>query len=132
MDREAQITKTFVISTSAQTTDFDPAAPSVDRAPTIRKRLNQYIHDIDVAEQLDHLRTLQLQGRWLEWSRHMLQDLSWQRLIHNWIDPELSFALQATTDIVPTATNLLPWGVFEIDLACILCGKPARLRYANF
>ena len=121
--REAQIAKTVVISNSAQTTAFDPAAPSVDRSPpsprTIRKRVNQYIHDIDVAEQLDHLRTLQLQGRWLDWSRHMHQDLSWQRLIHNWSDAELRFALQATTDTAPTATNLRRWGVSEVDPACM-------------
>ena len=131
--REAQIAKTVVISNSAQTTAFDPAAPSVDRPPpsprTIRKRVNQYIHDIDVAEQLDHLRTLQLQGRWLDWSRHMHQDLSWQRLIHNWSDAELRFALQATTDTAPTATNLRRWGVSEVDPACIMCGKPATLRH---
>ena len=131
--REAQNAKTVVISNSAQTTAFDPAAPSVDRPPpsprTIRKRVNQYIHDIDVAEQLDHLRTLQLQGRWLDWSRHMHQDLSWQRLIHNWSDAELSFALQATTDTAPTATNLRRWGVSEDDPACIMCGKPATLRH---
>ena len=131
--REAQIAKTVVISNSAQTTAFDPAAPSVDRPPpsprTIRKRVNQYIHDIDVAEQLDHLRTLQLQGRWLDWSRHMHQDLSWQRLIHNWSDAELRFALQATTDTAPTATNLRRWGVSEDDPACIMCGKPATLRH---
>ena len=124
---------TVVISNSAQTTAFDPAAPSVDRPPpsprTIRKRVNQYIHDIDVAEQLDHLRTLQLQGRWLDWSRHMHQDLSWQRLIHNWSDAELRFALQATTNTAPTATNLRRWGVSEVDPACIMCGKPATLRH---
>ena len=135
--REAQIAKTVVISNSAQTTAFDLAAPSVDRPPPsprmIRncKRVNQYIHDIDVAEQLDHLRTLQLQGRWLDWSRHMHQDLSWQRLIHNWSDAELPsrFALQATTDTAPTATNLRRWGVSEVDPACIMGDKPATLRH---
>ena len=130
--REAQIAKTVVISNSAQTTAFDPVALSVDRAPpsprTIRKQVNQYIHDIDVAEQLDHLRTIQLQGRWLDWSRHMHQDLSWQCLIHNWSDAELRFALQATTDTAPTSTNLRCWGVSEVDPACIMCGKPATLR----
>ena len=113
---------------------FDPAAPSVDRPPpsprTIRKRVNQYIHDIDIAEQLDHLRTFQLQGRWLDWFKHMHQDLSWQRLIHNWSDAELRFALQSTTDTAPTATNLRRWGVSEVDPACIMCGK--LLCYAMF
>ena len=59
----------------------------------------------------------------------MHQDLSWQRLIHNWSDAELRFALQATTDTAPTATNLRRWGVSEVDPACIMCGKPATLRY---
>ena len=57
------------------------------------------------------------------------QDLSWQRLIHNWSDAELRFALQATTDTAPTATNLRRWGVSEVDPACIMCGKPATLRH---
>ena len=47
--RETEIAKTVVISNSAQTTAFDPAAPSVDRPPpsprTIRKRVNQYIRE---------------------------------------------------------------------------------------
>ena len=59
----------------------------------------------------------------------MHQDLSWQRLIHNWSDAELRFALQATTDTAPTATNLRRWGVSEVDPACIMCGKPATLRH---
>ena len=59
----------------------------------------------------------------------MHQDLSWQRLIHNWSDAELRFALQATTDTAPTATNLRRWGVLEVDPACIMCGKPATLRH---
>ena len=55
----------------------------------------------------------------------MHQDLSWQCLIHNWSDAELRFALQATKDTAPIATNLRRWGVSEVDPACILCGKPA-------
>ena len=121
-----------IISNSEQTTAFDPAAPSVHRPPpsprTIRKRVNQSIHDIHVAQQLNQLRTLQLWGRWLDWSRHMHQDLSWQRLIHNWSDAQLRFALQATTDRALTATNLRRWGVSKVDPACIMCGKPATLR----
>ena len=123
--------RSVVISNSEQTTAFDPAAPSVHRPPpsprTISKRVNQSIHDIDVA-QLDHLRSLQLWGRWLDWSRHMHQDLSWQRLIHNWSDAQLNFALQAPADTAPTATNLHRWGVSKVYPACIMCGKPATLR----
>ena len=59
----------------------------------------------------------------------MHQDLSWQQLIHNWSDAELRFALQATTDTAPTATNLHRWGLSQVDPACILCGKPATLRH---
>ena len=54
----------------------------------------------------------------------MLQDLSWQQLINNWSDAELCFALQATTDTAPSATNLRRWGVANIDPACCLGGKP--------
>ena len=48
----------------------------------------------------------QLQGRWLEWCGLINLDLSWQQLIHNWSDKELRFALQATTNTVPTPLNL--------------------------
>lgn len=96
----------------------------------VRRKVNSYIRDIDVTEQLDKLRTLQMQGRWLEWSEQMHMDLSWNRLIYNWSDAELRFALQATTDTAPTATNLHRWGHHEIDTACKLCGRLATLRHA--
>ena len=90
----------------------------------------QYVHDIDVAEQLDHLRTLQLQGRWLDWSRHMHQDLSWQCLINNWSDAELCFALQATTGTAPTATNLRRWVCRKLILHASCAAN--LLHYAMF
>ena len=131
--REAQCAKTVIVSNSAQMTAFDPTAGTTDAPPlspqAIRKQVNKYIRDIDVAEQLEHLRKLQLQGKWIDWSKHMHQDLSWQQLIHNWSDAELRFALQATTDTAPTATNLHRWGLSQVDPACILCGKPATLRH---
>ena len=111
-----------------------PFHPTVTMDPPLsprstRKRVNQYIHDIDVAEQLEHLRTLQVQGKWPQWSERMHQDLSWQQLIHNWSDAELRFALQATTDTAPSATNLRRWGVANTDPACCLCGKPATSHH---
>ena len=44
-------------------------------------------------------------------------------------DAELRFALQATTDTAPAATNLHRWGNQEIDTACKLCGRPATLGH---
>ena len=129
--REAQIAKTVVLANSERAAPFHPTVttdPPLSPRST-RKRVNQYIHDIDVAEQLEHLRTLQVQGKWLQWSERMHQDLSWQQLIYNWSDAELRFALQATTDTAPSATNLRRWGVANIDPACCLCGKPATSRH---
>ena len=90
--------------------------------------------DIDVAEQLDHLRTLQLQGRGLDWSRPMHRDLSWQRLIHKWGDAELRFALEAATDTAPTATNIRRWaGVCRKLIMHASCAANLLvLRYAMF
>ena len=69
---EAQIAKTVVLTTSESAAPFHPTVttdpPSLSPRST-RKRVNQYIYDIDVAEQLEHLRTLQVQGTWLQWSR---------------------------------------------------------------
>ena len=95
--REAQIAKTVVLANSESAAPFHPTVttdPPLSPRST-RKRVNQYIHDIDVAEQLEHLRTLQVQGKWLQWSERMHQDLSWQQLIHNWSDAELRFALSS-------------------------------------
>ena len=58
----------------------------------------------------------------------MQQDLSWKQLIHR-SNAELGFALQATTDTAPTATNLRRWGLSQVDPACILCGKAAPARH---
>ena len=131
--REAQCAKTVVVANSAQMTVFDPTTRSADVPPlsprSVRKKVNQYIREIDVAEQLERLQKLQLQGRWIEWSKQMHQDLSWQKLIYNWSDAELRFALQATTDTAPSATNLRRWGLSQVDPACILCGRPATLRH---
>ena len=90
---------------------------------------NTNLRVIDVEEQLSRLKTLQLQGRWLEWSGLMNLDLSWQQLIHNWSDKELRFALQATTNTVPTPLNLRRWGHQSVDPSCQLCGRPASLRH---
>ena len=94
--QEAQFAKTVVLSKSEKTTALEPAMPAVDRSPpsprTIRKRVNQYNPDIDVIERLEDLCTLQLYGLWLDWSKHVHQDLSaWQRLIHRWRDADLRF-----------------------------------------
>ena len=72
-----------------------------------------HLRAIDVEEQLSRLKTLQLQGRWLEWSGLMNLDLPWQQLINNWSDAELRFALQATTNTAPTPLNLRRW-VFNL------------------
>ena len=96
---------------------------------TLRQRLSSHLRVIDVEEQLSRLKTLQLQGRWLEWSGLMNLDLSWQQLIHNWSDKELRFALQATTNTAPTPLNLRRWGHQSVDPSCQLCGRPASLRH---
>ena len=96
---------------------------------TLRQRLSSHLRVIDVEEQLSRLKTLQLQGRCLEWSGLMNLDLSWQQLIHNWSHQELSFALQATTNTAPTPLNLRRWGHQSVDPSCQLCGRPASLRH---
>ena len=81
----------------------------------IRRQGNSYIKDLDIGSQLDHLKALQVQGRWLEWSQQMRMDLNWNSLIYNWSDAELRFALQAVTDTAPTPTNLRRWDCREVD-----------------
>ena len=132
---EAQCAETTVASemSSSAWTRFlkNPLGPAPPPLPAkqLRKRTNAQLSEIDVCEQLTKLKNLQLQGRWLEWSANMHLDLSWKRLIHNWSERELRFALQGMTDTAPTNTNLRRWGNPNVDTACALCGRPATLRH---
>ena len=146
--RQGSWTKKFapaVLSQCAQTVaeaNIDPPAaqvlcpestqsqpPARQQTQSVRRRANKYIRDLDVGSQLEHLRSLQVQGRWLEWSERMHMDLNWNRLIYNWSDAELRFALQAVSDTAPTPTNLHRWGCREVDPSCVLCGRPCTLRH---
>ena len=105
------------------------SAPPRLEPRSVRRRANAYIKDLDVGSQLEHLGSLQMQGRWLEWSQRMHMDLNWNQLIYNWSDAELRFALQAVSDTAPTPTNLHRWGCREVDPSCVLCGRPCTLRH---
>ena len=50
---------------------------------SIRSLVSEDLETIDIHEQLEKLRTLQMQGRWLEWPGLMNLDLTWQKLIQN-------------------------------------------------
>ena len=70
--REAQCAKTVIsVSNSAQMTAYDPTAGNNWRSASFPTDFSEtgkykYIHDIDVAEQLQYNRKLQLQGRWID------------------------------------------------------------------
>ena len=102
---------------------------SLQTHPSDRKRLLTWVSDIDTEQQLAKLRTLEIQGRWLEWTDVMHSDLSWRRLLHGLDDANLRFSLQVITNTAPTPDNLRRWGVTEIDTSCSLCGKPCTLRH---
>lgn len=107
---------------------LDPA-PRPPPPKKLRQMTNQQLREIDVSEQLNKLKGLQCQGRWLEWSQEMYLDLSWKKLIYNWSECELRFALQGMTDTAPTNPNLRRWGNPNVDPNCILCDRPATLRH---
>ena len=102
---------------------------SLQRHQSDRKRLLTWVSDVDTEQQLAKLRTLEIQGRWLEWTDVMHSDLSWRRLLHGLDDANLRFSLQIITNTAPTPDNLRRWGVTEIDTSCALCGKPCTLRH---
>ena len=117
-------------STQSTQQSLRPREPRLDdRRQRPRKRILNIIRDIDIEEQLAKLRTLQIQGRWLEWTDVMNGDLSWRRLIHGLDDAELRFTLQVITNTAPTPDNLRRWGQSTIDPACNLCGRPCTLRH---
>ena len=111
----------------AESTQSQP--PARQQTQSVRRRANKYIRDLDVGSQLEHLKSLQVQGRWLEWSERMHMDLNWNRLIYNSSVAEVRFALQAVSDTAPTPTNLHRWGCREVDPSCVLCGRPCTLRH---
>ena len=69
---------------------------SLQRHPSDRKRLLNWVSDIDTEQQLAKLRTLEIQGRWLEWTDVMHSDLSWRRLLHGLDDANLRFSYNSS------------------------------------
>ena len=94
----------------------------------LRQRLSSHLRVIDVEEQLSRLKTLQLQGRWLEWSGLMNLDLSWQQLIQTGATKS-SICLAGHNQHSAHSSQSLPLGSSICDPSCQLCGRPASLRH---
>ena len=56
-----------------------------------RKALLKVYNDIHVEAQMKKLKELQMQGRWLEWTDAMFQDLSWLLLLYGGTSRDLKF-----------------------------------------
>ena len=81
--------------------------------------MSDYIHDVDVNQQLKHLDTLQMQGCWSEWDK----------LMNGTSDGVLRFMLSSTANMLPPPDNLRRWGVTRIDGSCPLCHGEATLQH---
>ena len=75
------------------------------------------------------LKELQMQGRWLEWTDVMVQDLSWSSLLYGGTGRDLKFLLASTMNVSPTPDNLRRWGNTVVDQHCKLCHQSSTLRH---
>ena len=81
-----------------------PSSRKYSAAP--RKALLKVYDDINVEAQVKKFKELQMQGRWLEWTDVMVQDLSWSSLLHGGNGRDLKFLLASTMNVLPTPDNL--------------------------
>jgi hypothetical protein len=88
----------------------------------LRKQVTRLVQEDDSSVLLDHLSTLQVQGRWLAWADCMSADMSWGRVLRSGTTRGIIFAVNATADTLPTRPNLSRWGRTEISRTCPLCG----------
>ena len=72
-------------------------------------------------EQILRLKTLQVKGKWLEWTSVMWQDLSWKSLLYGGPGKDLKILPASTLDVLPSPTNLRCWGNTVVDPYCSLC-----------
>ena len=72
-------------------------------------------------EQILRLKTLQVKGKWLEWTSVMWPDLSWKSLLYGGPGKDLKILPASTLDVLPSPTNLRCWGNTVVDPYCSLC-----------
>ena len=107
-------------SSSSHRAGLGARAPKQHSKPP-RKDLLQTFEEINAQEQILRLKTLQVQGKWLEWTSVMWQDLSWKSLLYGGTGKDLKFLLASTLDVLPSPTNLRRWGNTVVDPYCSLC-----------
>ena len=74
-------------------------------------------------ELLNSLDKLQVQGQWREWSKCMLNDFTWNKVLREGNPAYITFQLKATTNTLPSHDNLKRWNIINVDQHCVLCGK---------
>ena len=94
-----------------------------------RKELLDTFQVIEAEAQISKLKSLQIQGKWLEWSSVMWHDTSWTSLLYGGTGRDLKFILASTQDVLPSPANLRRWGNTEVDPLCALCRRPSTLRH---
>ncbi|XP_065177134.1 uncharacterized protein LOC135806900 [Sycon ciliatum] len=107
-------------SSSSHRAGLGARAPKQHSKPP-RKDFLQTFEEINAQEQILRLKTLQVQGKWLEWTSVMWQDLSWKSLLYGGTGKDLKFLLASTLDVLPSPTNLRRWGNTVVDPYCSLC-----------
>ena len=74
-------------------------------------------------ELLNSLNKLQVQGQWKEWSKCMINDFTWNKVLREGNPAYISFQLKAVTNTLPSQDNLKRWNITNVDQNCVLCGK---------
>ena len=125
--RPAQVLEANLRKAQAAASTPKPRAGVGAVAPklSLRRAATQLVAEEDTASLLFRLNTLQVQGRWLEWSRVMKADMSWSRILRSGTTKGITFAVNATMDTLPTRPNLARWGKTEIAKSCPFCHFPS-------
>jgi hypothetical protein len=78
----------------------------------------KYFANLDNQEQIAHLRSLQMQGKWSTFDDIMKGDWSWNKLLYNCTDSYLQFLVNAPNNSLPTPDNLHRWSREQVSPCC--------------
>ena len=113
------------------------ANPSTDqdsnnRCSTIKKKIKDSISQEFSNKWYNHVKTLVVQGKFLELLHDQKSNITWQSIIYNLPRGILQFATKAAIDSLATNANLKRWGK-RSNSKCELCSQKETLHHVlNF
>ena len=93
-----------------------------------KRAVKKEVREKSQTEQVEHVRSLVKQGRLLTLIEEMEMDATWKSYIYQLPKGTMKFILNATTDTLPTRSNLKLWGKRGND-RCPRCGWTESLNH---